>query len=85
MLLKIVWNSDNDNFGVELKEALKDSVDIELYDMSTKNKKKGYRVMNVCGATKIPFVSVYDNELKKAFYTEDSSCSISNILNYLEL
>ena len=85
MLLKIVWNSDNDNFGVELKEALKDSVDIELYDMSTKNKKKGYRVMNVCGATKTPFVSVYDAELKKAFYTEDSSCSIPNILNYLEL
>lgn len=83
MLLKIVWDSNDNNFGVELQEALKDSVDVEIYDMSTKNKKKGYRVMNVCGATKSPFVSVYNPELTKAFYTEDNSCTIQNILEYV--
>ena len=43
MLLKIVWDSNDNTFGVKLQEALKDSVDVEIYDMSTKNKKKGYR------------------------------------------
>ena len=85
MILKVVWDSDCSNFGKQLEESVKDyNVEISLYDMSSKQKKSGYKVMNVCGARKCPFVSVYNPDLVKAFYTEDNSCIIDNIIKYLE-
>lgn len=81
MILKVVWDSDKNNFGEQLQDMIKDfsDIDLELYDMTTKNRKRGFRVMNICGATSNPFVSVYNPELLRAFYSEDNSCTIENI------
>lgn len=87
MIIKIVYNSENDSsFYKELIELL-DSCNIKYtsYDSKyIKDRKKGYTVKGAFSARLDPFVGVYeDSNPIKGFYSEARECTVDNIRKYL--
>ena len=88
--IKIVYNSllENKFKPLELSNLLRafiPNVNIEIYDehICSKTRKKALQTKNMFGAKLVPFIGVYLNKkIIKGFYSEDSSCTIDNVINY---
>lgn len=82
--LKVIFN----NSSIDLIEKLNkhfSTIDIESYNEDIfKERQKAFKIKGGYGARKTPFILVLDEDgPKKAFYSEDSSCTFDNVFKYL--
>lgn len=91
MTIKLVYNNNSEdsiNSIVEYIVETYPTINVEMYNEDiNKQKKKAIMIKASCGASLLPFCSVYneDKELIKAFYSEVKECTLINISNYLKL
>lgn len=89
MILTICYNDSCEDFNKELSSTLsKNYVNIEVnaYNESFYNeRRKAFKTKGGYSARMTPFVLLTDDNKKyiKAFYTEDKSCNVDNIINFL--
>lgn len=84
MVIKLAYNNDCENLFYDLTKALPENVSLEAYNESLyKERKKAFKIKGGFSARATPFAVLYNDENKaiKAFYSEDSSCTLDNILN----
>lgn len=86
MELTIVINND----CLYLYEELKNQIDLNKITLKCynedvyKERQKAFKVKGGYGARQTPFaVATFEGPLK-AFYSEDGSCTVENIINYLK-
>lgn len=88
MTIKVVVNDSCINLKDELLPLLEgkfSDMDVEVYNEDFyKDRKKAIMVKASCGTKLVPFVAIYDKELRKAFYSEVGECTVNNILKYLK-
>lgn len=82
-IAKVAYNSLSSRFVVGLKNM---GLKLEAYNEDVYNeKKKAYALKNPYAAKECPFVLLYYKDtLLKAFYTEDSSCTLDKIEQFLK-
>ena len=85
MELTVVINNDSLSLYKEIKEKLENtSLKIKCYNEDIyKDRQKAFKVKGGYSARKTPFAVYTDDGPKKAFYSEDGSCTTDNIINYL--
>ena len=83
MELIIAYN--NDSFLEKLKENLPNFVTLTAYSENKRlERKKAFALKGSWSARKTPFVLFKDDDLDvKVFYSEDNSCTVENIVNYI--
>lgn len=83
MILKCAYNNSSKEIFEKLNSLFENS---EFYNEDVfKERKNAFKIKNEWGAFHSPFVILLDDNKKplKAFYSEDNSCNLENILNFL--
>lgn len=83
--MEIIAVYSDSKFIEDLQENLKNIVSIESYSENIfSEKKKAIMIKSSWGSRQSPFVLIKDDgKAIKAFYSEDNSCTLENILSYV--
>ena len=86
MELTIVINNDCLSLYEELKNKIdSNKITLKCYNEDVyKERQKAFKVKGGYGARQTPFAAVTLEGPLKAFYSEDGSCTVENIINYLK-
>lgn len=84
--LKIAYNEDSKELAMKLNSEISHypTVKLECYH-EIKNRSKAYKLKGGYGSRISPFAVLIDQDKKvlRAFYSEDNSCTYSNIISTL--
>lgn len=83
--MEIIAVYSDSKFIEDLQENLNNIIPIESYSENIfSEKKKAIMIKSSWGSRQSPFVLIKDDgKAIKAFYSEDNSCTLENILSYV--